>query len=155
VSHCHCSCHLTKRISSRFWYIQYTPWADMLRSCDNTSCTARGHRLQFRAALSQVGISWAVILGVDLTMEIGKFALRPALQLQRVVKYTSPGFEILWKLSESILGWDDAETQFRELYQTDPTFCSQVDPSGHGYLEVGSLFSFTESVIHLFSSHSR
>jgi hypothetical protein len=88
-------------------------------------------------------------------MEIGKFALRPALQLQRVVKYTSPGFEILWKLSESILGWDDAETQFRELYQTDPTFCSQVDPSGHGYLEVGSLFSFTESVIHLFSSHSR
>jgi hypothetical protein len=32
---------------------------------------------------------------VDLTMEIGKFTLRPAVQVQRVVKYTSPGFEIL------------------------------------------------------------
>jgi hypothetical protein len=87
---------------------------------------------------------WAVILGVDLTLEVGKFTLWPALQLQRVVKYTSPGFEILWKFSWELLGWDDAAAQFRELYRMDPTFCSQVDPSGRGYLEVGNrLFLLT------------
>ena len=151
---CHCSCHLTKQISSRFWYIHYSPLAHILRNCDTATCTARRHRLQFRAALSQLGIPWAVILGVNLTLEVGKYTLWPALQLQRVVKYTSPGFEILWKLSEEQLGWDDAEAQFRELYRMDPTFCSQVDPSGRGYLEVGgSLFLLTDSLIPLLLSH--
>ncbi|KAE8451015.1 hypothetical protein EG329_005455 [Mollisiaceae sp. DMI_Dod_QoI] len=107
----------------------------MLKDCDTATCTARRYCLRFRAALSQLRIPWAVILGVDLTLEVGKFTLCPALQLQRVVKYTSPGFEILWKLSEEELGWDDAGAQFRELYRMDPTFCSQVDPSGRGYLE--------------------
>jgi hypothetical protein len=150
---CHCSCHFTKQISSRFWYIHYSPLADMLRKCDTATCTARRHRLHFRAAFSQLGIPWAVTLGVDLTQEVGKFRLDPALQLQRVVKYTSPGFEILWKLSEEELGWDDARTQFTELYRRDPTFCSQVDPSGQGYLEVGGRpFLLTDSSIPLSSS---
>lgn len=153
VLQCHCSCHFTKQISSRFWYIHYSPLADMLKNCDTATCMARRHRLQFRAALSQLGIPWAVILGVDLTLEVGKFTLCPTLQLQRVVKYTSLGFEILWKLSEEELGWDDAGAQFRELYRMDPTFCSQVDPSGHGYLEVGDrLFHFINSSIPLLSS---
>jgi hypothetical protein len=136
VLQCHCSCHLMRQVSSRFWYIQYTPLADMIKTCDNAACTARRHRVQFRAALSQIGIPWAVILGLDLTFEMGKFTLRPGLQLERVVKYTSPGFETLWKLSEAKLSWDDAQARFRELHHTDPTFCSQVDPSGHGYLQV-------------------
>ena len=122
--------------------IQYTPLADMLKICDNAACTARRHRVQFRAALSQMGISWAVILGLDLTFEMGKFILRPGLQLERVVKYTSPGFEALWKLSEAKLSWNDAQARFRELHHTDPTFCSQVDPSGHGYLQVSKPLSF-------------
>jgi hypothetical protein len=143
ILHCHCSCHITKQVSSRFWYLQYTPLADMLASCDNARCTARRHRFHFRTALSQLGISWAVMLGVDLTVELGKFSLHPALQLQRVVKFTSPGFVTLWKLSENILGWDDAEAQFRDLYRSDPTFTSQVDPSGQGYLEVRHQNSFT------------
>jgi hypothetical protein len=143
VLQCYCSCHSTKQISSRFWYIHYSPLADMLKNCDTATCTARRHRLQFRAALSQLGIPWAVILGVDVTLEVGKFTLCPALQLQRVVKYTSPGFEILWKLSEAKLSWDDAGAQFRELYRMDPTFCSQVDPSGRGYLEVGDRLFFS------------
>lgn len=145
VLQCHCSCHFTKQISRRFWYFHYSPLADMLKNCDTPVCTGRRHRLQFRAALSQLGIPWAVILGVDLTLEIGKFTLCPALQLQRVVKYTSPGFEILWKLSEHKMSWDDAGAQFRELYRMDPAFCSHVDPSGRGYLVVGGkLFFLTD-----------
>jgi hypothetical protein len=150
---CHCSCHFTKQINSRFWYIHYSPLAHMLKNCDTATCTARHHRLQFRAALSQLGIPWAVMLGVNLALEVGKFTLCPALQLQRVVKYTSPGFEILWKLSEDKLGWNDAKTQFRELYRMDPTFCSHVDPSGHGYLEVSNRLSLlTDSCILFLSS---
>jgi hypothetical protein len=142
VLECHCSCHLTKQVGSRFWFIQYTPLADMLKICENTACTARRHRIQFRIALSQMGISWAVILGLDLTFEMGKFALRPGLQLERVVKYTSPGFETLWKLSKGKLSWDDAQARFRELHRTDGTLCSQVDPEGHGYLQVSKPSSF-------------
>jgi hypothetical protein len=153
VLQCHCSCHFTKQISSRFWYIDYSPLAGMLRKCDTATCTAHRYHLHFRAAFSQLGIPWAVILGVDLTQEAGKFRLDPALQLQRVVKYTSPGFEILWRLSEDELGWDDARVQFTELYRRDPTFCSQVDPSGQGYLEVGGRpFLLTDSSIPLSSS---
>ena len=135
--HCHCSCHVTRKVRSRFWYLEYTPLADILRKCDNALCTARRHRLEFRTTLSPFGISWALILGLDLTIEIGKCCLLPALQVQRVVKYTSPGFVTLWKLSENILSWDEAEAQFRGLYQSDPTFTNQVDPSGCSYLEVG------------------
>jgi hypothetical protein len=41
-----------------------------------------------------MGISWAVILGLDLTFEMGKFILRPGLQLERVVKYTSQALRL-------------------------------------------------------------
>jgi hypothetical protein len=136
VLQCHCSCHLTKQVGSRFWFIQYTPLAYMLKICDNAACTARRQRVQLRAAFSQMGISWAVILGLDLTFEMGKFTIRPGLQLERVVKYTSPVFETLWKLSGARLSWEDAQARFRELHHADPTFCRQVDPSGHGYLQV-------------------
>jgi hypothetical protein len=142
--HCHCSCHITKQVGGRYWYLEYTPLADISRKCDNIRCTARRHRLEFRAALSKFGISWAVALGLDLTIEFGKFSLLPALELQRVVKYTSPGFVTLWKLSENILSWDDAEAQFRDLYRSDPTFTRQVDPIGLGYLEVSHLFLHLE-----------
>ncbi len=118
----------------------------MPKICDNAACTARRHRIQFRAALSQMGISWAVILGLDLTFEMGQFILRPGLKLERVVKYTSQGFETLWKLSKGKLSWDDAEARFRELHHTDQTFCSQVDPKGHGYLQVSKPSSFRMSL---------
>jgi hypothetical protein len=92
------------------------------------------------------------MLGLDLTFEVGKFSLCPILKLERIVNYTSPGFITLLKLSEDILSWDEAEAQFRDLYRSDPTFTSQVDPSGHSYLEVSYHNYSTEFTVPLSSS---
>ncbi len=87
-------------------------------------------------SLSNLGIPWALNLALDLGLEVGRFSLRPALSVQRVMKYTSPGFLALWKLSKGIINWEEAEGQFRELYRSDPTFPAHTDPGGLGYLQV-------------------
>ncbi|CAM1509802.1 Fc.00g001370.m01.CDS01 [Cosmosporella sp. VM-42] len=122
-------------MSGKFWCLQYSPFGGLLKTCDNTTCTARRYRVHMRVALSRLGVPWAVVFGLDLAAEPGKFGLQPALHLERIANFTAPGFEILWKLSEDILKWEDAESQFRVLYKSDPTFVNQVDPRGHGYLE--------------------
>lgn len=86
-----------------------------------------------------------MILGLDLTIELGN-SLRPALQVQRVVNYPSLGFVALWKLSENMMSWDDAEAQFRDLYQSDPTFAYQLDSSGYSYLEAGHPFFYGAAI---------
>lgn len=140
VRSCHCSCHITRVVGGRFWRLQYAPLANIFNTCDNVRCSAQRYRVGLRVALSRFGVRWAVILGLDMTVEPGKYWLQPVLQVERVVNYTAPGFVILEKLSEQLLEWDKAELQFRELYRSDPTFVNQVDPQGMGYLEVG--FSF-------------
>ncbi|KAH6955652.1 ankyrin repeat-containing domain protein [Ilyonectria sp. MPI-CAGE-AT-0026] len=135
VRSCHCSCHITRSVGGRFWRLQYTPFANIFNTCDNARCSAQRYRVNLRAALSHFGVRWAVVFGLDMMVEPGKYWLQPVLQVERVVNRTAPGFVILMKLSENLLKWNEAEIQFRELYRSDPAFVNQVDPQGRGYLE--------------------
>lgn len=140
VRSCHCSCHITRSVGGRFWRLQYTPFANIFNTCDNARCSVQRYRVNLRAALSHFGVGWAVVFGLDMMVEPGKYWLQPVLQVERVVNRTAPGFVILMKLSENLLKWNEAEIQFRELYRSDPAFVNQVDPQGRGYLEVGISF---------------
>ena len=133
---CSCSCHRSSRISRRFWALDYTSLSPPSNKCDNPSCTASAYGFRLRVALSQLGIPWSVTIGLRFLAGIGSFSIQPALQVERVVKYTSPGFEIIWRLQHQLITADDACISFRLLAREDPTLKLHVDPSGSSYVEV-------------------
>ncbi|EEU38264.1 uncharacterized protein NECHADRAFT_77057 [Fusarium vanettenii 77-13-4] len=131
---CFCSCHRSSRISRRFWALDYTSLLPPSNKCDQPSCTASAYGFRLRVALSQLGIPWSVTMGLRFLAGIGSFSIQPALQVERVVKYTSPGFEIIWKLTHKLITVDDACIAFRLLAREDPTLDFHVDPSGSSFL---------------------
>lgn len=146
LQHCHCSCHLTETIVGRYWGIQYTPLSVLFGKCDNKECTSRRPLWKLRFALSKYRIPmskyripWAFIMGIEWVSGNGKYTLRPALSLERVVKYTSPGFEILWKCQNHEISLPEAEESFLKLFKSDPSLKTHVNPGGNGYVRVSSL----------------
>ncbi|KAH6876377.1 hypothetical protein B0T10DRAFT_552525 [Thelonectria olida] len=135
VRHCHCSCHSFEQLKGRYWFFEYTSIASMFAPCDHAECTTRRYRIGFRIALSRLRMPWAVALGVSMDSELGRYHLKPVLEVQRVVRYTAPGFDTLFELSEGGISWEVARPRFDALYQSDPTFVKQVDPEGRGFIE--------------------
>ncbi|KAI8724211.1 hypothetical protein NCS52_00278800 [Fusarium sp. LHS14.1] len=129
ITACYCSCHRVSRISRRFWALDYTGLFPN-NKCDQPSCTASAYGFRLRVALSQLGIPWSVTMGLHFLAGIGRFNIQPALQVERVVKYTSPGFEIIWRLKHGLIKVDEACIAFRLLAREDPTLKLHVDPSG-------------------------
>lgn len=136
VHPCSCSCHRSSRLSRRFWALDYTGLFPPSSACDRPSCTASAYGFRLRVALSQLGIPWSVTMGLCVLTETGSFSIRPALQVERIVKYTAPGFEIIWRLRRELISADEACVAFRKLAQEDPSLNLHVDPSGSSYIEV-------------------
>lgn len=140
VRHCHCSCHTTGSSSGRFWGFQYTPFSSIWRYCDNAQCSARRYRWNLRIALTQYGIPLTVITGFELISGEGNYSLRPALSVQRTVRYTSPGFETLECFHHGLLDAEDVKRKFLELYRADPSLKNHVNPAGRDYVQVRTLY---------------
>ena len=64
---------------------------------------------------------------------------RPAFEVERIVPYTSPGFETLWRCKEQLITIEEARDKLVDLYRSDPTFKNHVNPGGESYIEVGLL----------------
>ncbi|EEY21777.1 predicted protein [Verticillium alfalfae VaMs.102] len=133
---CCCKCHITAKIQRRFWAFEYTPLSIYLSDCDDNLCNSRRVRLGFRVAFSQYGIPFAVSIGFEAISEAGMRTLQPTLRTQQIVKYTSPGFQILWLAIQNFVTVDQAKEQLSDFFQREPTARNHVDPSGKGYLEV-------------------
>ncbi|EGU72957.1 hypothetical protein FOXB_16545 [Fusarium oxysporum f. sp. conglutinans Fo5176] len=86
-------------------------------------------------ALSQLGIRWATVVQFYIVTTSGRYSLRPSIEVERVMPYTSPGFEILWKLRNRMISFEDGREELIHLRRTDPTFPDHVDPSGKSYIE--------------------
>ncbi|KAL0941661.1 uncharacterized protein CTRU02_204424 [Colletotrichum truncatum] len=56
--------------------------------------------------------------------------------MERIVPYTSPGFEILLRCQNYLMTVNEARERLTELYRTDHSFVNHVDPSGKSYIEV-------------------
>ncbi|KAL7622449.1 hypothetical protein AAE478_007954 [Parahypoxylon ruwenzoriense] len=132
--HCNCSCHLTKKVSGRFWSLDYTPLSIFFSRHNTRQCDSSRLRLILRLALSRYGIPKAVVLGLDLVSAVGGFSLQPGLKVQSIVNYTSPGFETLWRCKNGIMSLENACMKFTELYRTDPTLKDHRNPSGNSYI---------------------
>ncbi|KAI3319693.1 hypothetical protein HD806DRAFT_508770 [Xylariaceae sp. AK1471] len=133
--HCACSCHLTRVISKRFWGIEFTPISVLLKKPTTSWCDSRWFRFQLRVALSQYGIPRAIILGIDFALSSGGITLRPALQTQVIVNYTSPGFEAIWRCKHELISVEDACAKLVALSRSDPTFKYHRDPGGNNYVQ--------------------
>jgi hypothetical protein len=77
----------------------------------------------------------------------GKYSLRPSFDVERVMPYTSAGFEILWKIQEHIITFEEGREALVHLHRTDPTFPDHVDPNGKSYIEVWLIISTSEYVL--------
>lgn len=132
---CCCSCHSTKSSKWKGWGICYTPLAAIFRPCDQGNCTARFYHFALRIQLSWLGIPVAVLLSGEFVTGTAGYALRPSLQINKIVKATSPGFEILFMLDEHDLDIEKAKDRFRELFRSDSAVRTHVNPAGRTYLQ--------------------
>ncbi|KAF4340918.1 ankyrin repeat-containing protein [Fusarium beomiforme] len=107
----------------------------ILQTCDKESCNVVKYGGTVRLALSQLGIRWAAVIQLYIVTTSGKYSLRPSFDVERIVPYTSPGFEILWKMRNLEISFEEGREELVNLHRTDPTFPDHVDPSGHSYIE--------------------
>lgn len=133
---CPCSCHIRGSVTRRFWSLEYTPLSMVLQNCDVDECTARHYRVAFKWVLTPWGFPLAVKFGLDMTAVAGCYSISPSLETERVVRYTSPGFRLLWELDTHQITLAQAVADFRELYRKDPHMIFHVNPAGRGYIEV-------------------
>ncbi|KAK1701949.1 hypothetical protein BDP67DRAFT_453807 [Colletotrichum lupini] len=133
---CSCVCHRTNRTTHRFWALEYTPWGALQQSCDLETCNTTRYGASVRLAFSQFGIRWAAVLEVYAITSAGRFSLRPNLEMEQIVPYTSPGFEIIWRCQTYSIGFEEASESLRQLYRADPQgFSRHVNPGGKSYIE--------------------
>lgn len=131
-----CCCHRKGTIGRRFWAFKYTPLSMVIGNCGNPRYYGRQYLYSFRVALSQLGFPWAVTAAIGIQSEASGFCIGISLRPQQVVRYTSPGFEILYSLKWSSTTLDEAVSSFTEMYRKDPSFIHQINPAGQGYIEV-------------------
>lgn len=138
VHHCHCSCHLTNNSLGRYWGFEYTPISIIFGKCDNKRCDMKNVRWSFRLALNKLSIKWAFLIDLEVILGAQTYSLRPALSLQRVVNYTSPGFETFWKCKNHYISLSEAQDQLRMLDKSPSPLRHHVNPDGRNYIRVKS-----------------
>lgn len=132
VRHCHCACHATKTS----WAFRYTPLGAILRACDRESCNARSYQFSIRIQLSHLGIPLSMVVGGEFITGVAGLSIKPLIgRVQRVVKATSIGFRTLARLENGDIDVQQAKETLTQLYRSDPTFQSHVNPAGRTYLQ--------------------
>lgn len=133
---CHCSCHMTENSRGRYWGLEYTPLSLILGHCDYEKCDMKRVQCRFRLAFNRIRVPWALLMDFELIIGSGRFSLRPALSLKRVVNYTSPGFEIMWRCENHLMPLADALSQLRDLDRLPSPLQQHVNPDGENYVQV-------------------
>lgn len=133
---CSCSCHHTARATRYFWSLEYTPLYAFYQPCDDKTCSVTRYGGTFRFALSQLGIRWSAIIQFHIHAAPGKFLFRPDFEVERIVPYTAPAFETLWRCQNHLITIEEARDTLVDLYHTDPTFKNHINPGGKSYIEV-------------------
>lgn len=141
-----CSCYLTG-ISGRFWFLQYTPLSRFIEKPNDRTSGCRCISLRLRLALSKYGVPVAIVAGIGFMVDGSGFDLRPALRVERIVNYTSPGFEIIWRLKKGLISLPEARTGFIELHRSEGPLGDHKDPAGNSYIQVSRFVP----LVHLFT----
>ncbi|KFY61367.1 hypothetical protein V496_05056 [Pseudogymnoascus sp. VKM F-4515 (FW-2607)] len=133
---CGCSCHKLLSKSARFWSWKLTSLANLLSACDRPSCANKIIRTSLYISLSHFNIRQAIHLGLGFAWGESGCSLSFVLRPSRTVKYTSPGFVLLWKCETMQLRWPEAQTMLAKLFNEKEASPEDVDPSGKTWLEL-------------------
>lgn len=139
--------------------MQYTPIEAFRQTCDNEACTGTSYGVSVRLALSNLGMRWATVVQFHIFAATGTFLLRPSLQVEPVVPYSSPGFEVLTKLDLGRISFNRAKRELLRIYHNDSSFVRHVNPAGVSYLEACVIYPCcdhkTNQIGSIFSTSSR
>lgn len=130
-----CSCHLTG-VSGRFWFLQYTPLSSFIRKPNDKAPGCSCMSLRLRMALSRFGLPYAIVAGIGFMVDGSGLELRPALRAEKIINYTSPGFETIWRLGNGLISLSEACERFIELHRSNGSLRYDKDPSGKSYIQV-------------------
>lgn len=133
---CHCRCHKSYKIEGRFWSIEVPQFSRMLMRCDRPYCRIRRHRQSCRLALSRLGIPIALVMTLEIGQTPNGYSIAPSLEYPSIREYTSPGFEVMWKLEKFLISLEEAKASLQDLFRRREVDVLDVDPAGRGWLEV-------------------
>ncbi|KAG9254348.1 uncharacterized protein F5Z01DRAFT_723527 [Emericellopsis atlantica] len=133
---CPCACHRMVATSRRFWALEYSPLAVFFQNCDTDTCSTTRYGINFRIALSQLGIERALVVDCFILSTFRGFSLRSAFTVEHVVPYTSLGFETIWKVQTRQISFREARETLTGMFRAGPgEFRQHVNPSGVSYIE--------------------
>ncbi|KAM7190127.1 hypothetical protein V8F20_009857 [Naviculisporaceae sp. PSN 640] len=133
--HCDCLCHLKGKQSGRFWSLEYTPLSIPLKRPKTGRCDSSQFCFNFRVALSNYGIPLAIVAGLNITADAISNSIPLTLRTEKIVKYTSPGFETLCRLEHGYISLEEARMRFVELNRSEGPLKNHRDPSGQSYAQ--------------------
>jgi hypothetical protein len=132
---CYCACHVSSK-AELFW-----PGAalSLWKSCSRANCCIRKSHT-FRLSLTQFGVLAAVQMTFQTMSSARKFDISPSLTFEWMVKRTSPGFQVLWRLQTwQEDNWPKAKRELIRLFETGQASPVDIDPDGETWLEVNDL----------------
>ena len=136
---CTCSCHIMSTKAGRFWSWKYPSLTRLFSVCDRATCGNKVISTSFHVSLSGINILQAIDFGLACSWGQSGCSLSLVIHATRIVKYTSPGFTLLWKCETGQLQWPEAKTMLYQLLDEKTASLEDVDPSGETWLEVSWL----------------
>lgn len=96
----------------------------------------RKRRFSTSFSFAQLGLLWRLQTSIIISWGSGAYSIAPGLQLERLVKFTSPGFEILWSCEQGDIRWSTAEKELEKLFRTGQASPLDTDTRGKIWIEV-------------------
>lgn len=96
----------------------------------------RKRRFSTSFSLAQLGLLWRLQTSIIISWGSGAYSIAPELQLERLVKFTSPGFEILWSCEQGYIRWSTAEKELEKLFRMGQASPLDTDTRGRIWIEV-------------------
>lgn len=97
---------------------------------------SRKRRFSTSFSLAQLGLLWRLQTSIIISWGSGAYSIAPELQLERLVKFTSPGFEILWSCEQGYIRWSTAEKELEKLFRMGQASPLDTDTRGRIWIEV-------------------
>jgi hypothetical protein len=134
---CLCSFHKLSRSDRRFWLLELPSLSALWNACDQPSCNRRQYRAYMWIGLTRIGVPFAITASLEVLLVSAKISISPSLAVERIVKYTSPDFVLLWKCQSGQIQWTEAREEFEDIVRSGKTSMDDVNPGGRSLLEVG------------------
>jgi hypothetical protein len=133
---CCCSCHQISSIQGRYWSLKFPAISSFWTPCSTASC-GNATKASLWISLTRIGCPWAASASLNMMWNSQYSYISPSLGFQPVVKFTSPGFKVLWELqSHQRDDWPTARDDLLTIFKSGEASPIDIDPEGKTWLEV-------------------